>query len=279
MKSIRYLAFIAVFALVAAACGGGGGATTTGATGTTGGAVSGFTPVTADTLTLVTSLPAPGFWEGDDPANITGGFEYEMAQAIQAKLGMGNLEIVNVNFDELVAGTVADYDLALSQVTITTERAAVVDFTVPYFNADQGAIVNAGTVLTTLDEAKALLWGVQTGTTGEIFVNETLQPTQPAQTFQDLATGYAALSAGQVDAFMMDTVINLGQAAKSNGALEVPAQFKTGEQYGGILPKGSTNADAINAAITALIDDGTLAELSTKWLGGDPSSVLVIEVG
>jgi polar amino acid transport system substrate-binding protein len=235
-----------------------------------------FTPVTDDTLTVVTSLPAPGFWNGDDPSAITGGYEYEIAKALQERLGMGDLEIVNVSFDQLVAGQVGDFDVALSQVTITDERKQVVDFTEPYFESDQGVIVMAGTNVDTVDEAKALQWGVQSGTTGADYLTNTLKPEKEPQVFQALDVGFAALEAGQVDAFMMDTAIVLAQASESNGAEEVAAQFKTGEEYGGILPKGSTNADAINSVLTELKDDGSLSDFAKQWLGGDPSAVPVL---
>jgi polar amino acid transport system substrate-binding protein len=244
----------------------------------TGGDVGEFTPVTPDTLTVVTSLPGPGFWNGDDPESIEGGYEYEIALAMQEKLGLANLEIVNVSFDQLVAGQVGDFDVALSQVTITDERKQVVDFTEPYFESDQGVLVKAGTAVATLDEAKALQWAVQSGTTGETFVSDELQPDSEAQVFQDLSAAFAALDAGQVDAVMMDTAIVLAQAKESGGSQEVAAQFKTGEEYGGILPKGSTNAGAINAIITELKDDGSLGKFAEEWLGGDPSSVPVLEV-
>jgi len=258
-----------------AACGDDGeetGSTTTApATGE-----AGFTPVTADTLTVVTSLPAPGFWNGDDPAAITGGYEYEIALALQDRLGLANMKVLNVSFDQLVAGQVGDFDVALSQVTITDERKQVVDFTVPYFESDQGVLVKAGTKVATVDDAKALQWGVQSGTTGADYVADVLKPDHEAQVFQDLSAGFAALEAGQLDAFMMDTAIVLAQARESNGAQEVVAQFKTGEQYGGILPKGSTNADAINAILDELKSDGSLSAFAEKWLGGDPSAVPVL---
>lgn len=237
---------------------------------------AGFTPVTDDTLTVVTSLPAPGFWEGDDPDNITGGYEYEIAKALQEGLGMGELKVVNVSFDQLVAGQVGDFDVALSQVTITDERRQVVDFTEPYFESDQGVLVKSGTEVASVDDAKALQWGVQSGTTGADYVTDTLQPEQEPQVFQDLAAGFAALDAGQVDAFMMDTAIVLSQASESDGAQEVAAQFRTGEQYGGILPRGSDNTDAINAILTQLKDDGSLSDFAERWLGGDPSAIPVL---
>lgn len=235
-----------------------------------------FTPVTDDTLTVVTSLPAPGFWNGDDPAAITGGYEYEIALALQEGVGMGELEVVNVSFDQLVAGQVGDFDVALSQVTITDERKQVVDFTEPYFASDQGVLVQAGTEVETVEDAQALQWGVQSGTTGSDYVADVLQPEQEAQVFQDLSAGFAALEAGQVDAFMMDTAIVLAQAAESGGSQEVVAQFRTGEEYGGILPKGSDNADAINAILTELEADGSLGEFAEEWLGGDPTAIPVL---
>jgi len=258
-----------------AACGDDDNAETTQTTASSGGG-SAFTPVTDDTLTVVTSLPGPGFWNGDDPSAITGGYEYEIAKALQEGLNMGKLKVVNVSFDQLVAGQVGDYDVALSQVTITDERKQVVDFTEPYFESDQGVLVKAGTQVETVDDAKALQWGVQSGTTGADYVTDTLKPDKEPQVFQDLSAGFAALEAGQVDAFMMDTAIVLAQAAQSNGAQEVAAQFKTGEQYGGILPKGSDNADAINAILTQLKDDGSLSRFAEQWLGGDPSAIPVL---
>jgi polar amino acid transport system substrate-binding protein len=257
---------------------GTGTATTGSATGPTGTGAAGaeFTPVTPDTLTVVTSLPAPGFWKGKDPDNITGGYEFEIAKAMQERLGMANLKIVNVSFDQLVAGQVGDFDVALSQVTITDERKQVVDFTEPYFESDQGVLVQSGTEVSTIDEARALQWGVQSGTTGATYLADEVKPEKEAQVFQDLSVGFAALQAGQVDAFMMDTAIVLAQAAESNGTEEVAAQFKTGEEYGGILPKGSTNADAINAVLTELKDDGSLGQFAEEWLGGDPSTVPVL---
>jgi len=276
----RLGAVVLVGALLASlvACGDDDDAETGGTSGTTaeGSGGADFTPVTDDTLTVVTSLPAPGFWNGDDPSAITGGYEYEIAKALQERLNLGKLEIVNVSFDQLVAGQVGDYDVALSQVTITDERKQVVDFTEPYFESDQGVLVMSGTDVATIDDAKALQWGVQSGTTGADYLTDEVQPDQEAQVFQNLADGFAALQAGQVDAFMMDTAIVLAQASESGGDEEVAAQFKTGEQYGGILPKGSANADAINEILTELKDDGSLAEFATDWLGGDPSAIPVL---
>jgi polar amino acid transport system substrate-binding protein len=282
VKFRKLCAVLLVGVLVATlgACGGddddddGGSADSGGSqTSAAAGGDAEFTPVEEDTLTVVTSLPAPGFWNGDDPATIDGGYEYDIAVAMQERLGMSELEIVNVSFDQLVAGQVGDFDVALSQVTITEERDEVVDFTEPYFDSDQGVLVQAGTEVASVEDAKALKWGVQSGTTSIDFLTDLVQPDEEPQVFQDLSAGFAALSAGQVDAFMMDVSIVLAEASQSGGSLEVVARFETGESYGGILPEGSENADAINAVLEELEADGSLSQFAEEWLGGDPSAV------
>src|SRR5688500_13096032 len=106
----------------------------------------GFAPVEDGVLTVATNLPAPGSWNGDDPAAMEGGFEYAIATELAKRLELGGgVKVVNVSFAALVAGQAQNFDIALSQVTITDERAEVVDFTVPYFSSDQGVMVRKGT--------------------------------------------------------------------------------------------------------------------------------------
>jgi polar amino acid transport system substrate-binding protein len=249
------------------------------------GSADDFEPVKDDTLSIVTSLPGPGFWEGsdDDPAEVTSGFEYDIAKKMQEELGLANLEVRNESFDAIVAGTVEDYDLALSQVSITCERAQVVDFTMPYFESQQGVLVKAdsGVKVTTLEEAKKVQWGIQTATTAADLLNDLVKPDKEPAVFQQLSDVYTALEAGQVDAVLIDTAINLGQAARSNGKLEVVSQFEQpggADIYGGILPKGSANAGAINALLKQLKDSGELDDLAKKDLTEDPGNIPVIQV-
>jgi polar amino acid transport system substrate-binding protein len=254
---------------------------------TTIGDVSDFTPVKADTLTVVTSLPGPGFWEGsdEDPADVTSGFEYEIAKKMQEAFGLANLEVRNESFDAIQAGTVTNFDVALSQITISCERAANVDFTIPYFLSNQGALTKADfdKPLSTADDAKNILWGVQSGTTALDLLN-VIKPTQDIKQYQDLSAAYTALEAGQIESVLIDTAINLGQAARSNGALKVPAQFAQPsgpDQYGALVPTGSTNVPALNAVFKQLTDSGDLSKLANDNLTVDPALLptITIDVG
>ncbi len=265
-----------VLAFAAAACAGGSEEPTETTT------QGGFSPVTEGVLTVATNLPAPGFWNGDDPSAIESGFEYGIATELAERLGLDGVNVVNVSFDALVAGQARDFDIALSQVTITDERAEVVDFTVPYFSSDQGVLVRKGTDVSDLGAAKQLQWGVQASTTGQSFVDEEIQPAEETRVYSETTQAFTALQANQVDAVLLDTAIVLGQAAEPGSPFEVVAQFKSGEAYGGILPKGSPNREAIDEHLQDMIDDGTTADLSDEFLkpelGGDPTKVPYIEI-
>ena len=184
--------------------------------------------------------------------------------------------MVNVAWDALVAGQTKNYDLALSQATITDERKKVVDFSVPYFSSDIGVLVKKGTAVDAAS-IKGLRIGVQQATTGATFVDEKLKPTTPAKVFPDTTSMFTALLANQIDVAMTDTAIVLGQAAVSGGRFEVVGQYSTGETYGGIYPKGSANAATLDQVIQALIDDGTLKKLAANYLaaawGADPTAI------
>jgi polar amino acid transport system substrate-binding protein len=241
-----------------------------------------LTPAKPGQLTVEVSLPAPGWWNGDTVESIADGYEYCMAANIAHRAGFDKLEVVNVGWDALVTGQTKDFDLALSEISITDERKKVVDFSVPYFSSDIGVLVKKGTKVDA-DSIKGMRIGAQQATTGAAFVDEKLKPTTPASVYPDQGSMFTALQAGQIDVAMTDTSIILAQAGASNGQQEVVGQYATGETYGALYPKGSKNGATIDKIIQALIDDGTLKMLSAKYLtpawGADPLTVIYFNPG
>jgi polar amino acid transport system substrate-binding protein len=244
-------------------------------------AAADFTPVKDGTLSVVTSLPGPGFWEGSDsdPTKLDSGYEYDIAKCLQEMFGLADFNVRNVSFDAIVAGSATNYDIALTQASITPERAEVVSFSAPYFESQQGILTRSEDSITTLDEAKEANWGVQSGTTA-IQLLRSIGVEDP-HSYPDLSNAYTALQAGQVDAVLIDTAINLGQAARSDGTLHVTAQFEQPggpDEYGAIFPKDSKNVAAVNAVFKAMKDSGQLSDLVTKDLTADPGTIPVIQV-
>jgi polar amino acid transport system substrate-binding protein len=226
-------------------------------------------------ITVAVSLPAPIWWNGDTPETIKDGFEYCMAAEMAWRAGYDKLEVVNVGWDPLVTGQVKDFDFALSEISITDARKQVVDFSVPYFSSDIGILTKAGAAVDE-NSLKDKVVGVQEATTGGTFAMETLKLPK-VQVYPSQADMFTALAAGQIDVAMTDTSIVLAEELKTQGKLQVVGQYKTGETYGALYPKGSSNNAAFDAIIQSMIDDGTMSKLADKYLaavwGKDPAKV------
>jgi polar amino acid transport system substrate-binding protein len=238
-------------------------------------ALQGFRPVTPGVLTVATNLPGPGFWDGNSPSSMTGGFEYGMAQYMAGTLHLG-LKIINVGWDGLVAGEVKGFDLALSTINITPARQKVALFSIPYFASNQGILVRAGTHVTSAD-ARSLRWGVEQSSTSYTYLTSVIKPAATPRVYQDQPSMFAALEAHQIDAVLLDTVEVLAEAKQAGGALQVVGQYRTGGVYGALLPEGSRNVGIVNTLIREMQSNGTLQRLDTKYLvpefGQDPAAV------
>lgn len=253
-------------------------------------------PARPGRLTVQVHLPAPAWWNGNVAHHVAGGFEYCLAANIAHRVGLDRLEVVNVAWPGTAAGASfwqamlgaqdLAFDLALSEISITPERARQVAFSIPYYQTDIGVMAKAGREID-LAEPRALRIGVQAGTTGALFVQDQLRPERPARQFGDAPSLFMALQSGAIDVAMTDTAILLSQAAASRGRFTVVGQFATDEHYGAVYPKGSPNNAVLDQVIRSLIDDGTVAELTATWLsavwGQDPAKVpylpLVVSTG
>ena len=289
MRLKRSLGLIsaAVMATALAACGssnssstatGGSGATKIGNCDITSKPNSiSVKPVKAGTLTVETTLPAQGWWNGTTPDTIKDGYEYCMAAELANMAGLSSVTVKNVSFDQLVAGHTNDFDIALAEISITPERAKVVDFSKPYFNSNIGVLTKKGAGITQ-DNIQSKRCAAYAGTTSVPFIQDQLKCAS-TKVYPNSTTLYQSVLSGQSDAAFLDTAIVLAEAKDSNGQLEVPGQYETGEKYGAIYPQGSANAAGFDQGIATMLKDGTLDNLSKTYLGpafgGDPSSVPV----
>lgn len=224
-----------------------------------------LTTVTPDTLTVRPYMPSPGFWNGDSYATVKDGFEYCLAANIAYRAGLDRVKLVSVSFSQLLAGQTKTFDIALSQISITKAREKVVNFTVPYYMVNTAVMVQAGTKVDG-HSIKNLRLGAENGTTMLQFVNQNIKPTKPLRVFNEPATMYAALAAGQVDAVVYDLGSLLAAAKHSNGRFVVAGQYESGEPIGGLVNKDSPNLAAFNTVIKGLKQDGTIDRLIEKYL-------------
>ncbi len=235
------------------------------------GAAGTFTPRTPDTLTVATAqIPDPGFWSGtvQHPA---GGFEYELARALAAHFGLAKVKVVLVPFKHLVAGELGGADLAISDITLTPERAQHVSFSSPYLSAPPSILVRPGTHVPDVHAAQGLRWAVQQGTTLQRALEETIRPSSAPLIFEHQAQALAALRDGRADAVMLDLPVALSYARESPDVYAVAAQLPSEAVLAAALPKGSENVEAVDSALRALSSDGTIERLAREWLHTDVS--------
>jgi polar amino acid transport system substrate-binding protein len=248
--------------LLLAACGGGAAREPSG-TGAAP-ATPQFRTRTPGVLTVATELPNPPFVLGDDLDHLQGGFEVDLVEAIADRLGVKRVQWVSFPFTKLVAGDPCPCDFDVNGVSILPDRRQRVDFSSPYFTANQGVLVRKGTTVTGVADARRLRFGVQEATSGAAYLERVLKPIRPPRTFGSTTAAFNALRAGQVDAVMSDVPIVVDAAAKYPG-LAVVGQFKTDEQYGAVLAKGSPNTRPLSEVIDQLRDDGVLDQLFQRY--------------
>ena len=217
---------------------------------------------TPGTLTVGTDKPAyPPYFEDDDPTNGEG-FESATAYAIADKLGFDAADVkwTVVPFNASFAPGPKDFDFDVNQISITPKREEQVDFSDPYYEAEQAVVVlkNSGlaSASSLADLADANI-GVQIGTTSLDAVNATIQPTNEPQVFDNSNDVVSALTNGQVDAVVVDvpTAFTIGQFAAPGG-----------DTWGALLEKDSPLVDCVNAAIADLQSSGELPAIEKKWM-------------
>jgi polar amino acid transport system substrate-binding protein len=239
----------------------------------------------AGQLTVGLNPPAVGFQVGTLRGNTVtnpSGFEIDLARAIAAKLGIPAAKIswINVPFATLFRPGSKPFDFAFEEATITTARSRVVDFSAPYFDANQGVLLSkSATAPTSLADLKKMSICAQSATTGLDYVQHKLKaPSSSVHIYSTTSAAFSALQVGRCDAFVMDVPIVASQKKTKPSAYgAVAGQIVTNEKYGAVLAKGSKLTASVSSAIKALIADGTIAKLQKKWFAIDVSKIPVLK--
>ena len=223
------------------------------------------------TITVGSDIPYAPFEFGTNPPYK--GFDVDLVNAIAKDMGR-TAEFQNTSFDTIFRDLAQNkFDMVASSVTITKERMKEVDFSQPYFNADQSIMVKKGSPIKTVADLSGQTIGAQTGTTGADYAqNNTNAAT--VRTYSKIDDAFNALEAGQIQAVINDFPIS-EYATRSHTDLEVVKTIPTGEQYGLAFPKGSDLESSVNDALTKIKQDGTYAQIYKKWFNtAPPKSIL-----
>jgi len=236
-------------------------------------------------LTVGTDSPAyPPWFVDNDPSNAKG-YESAVAYAVAEQLGFTTDQVgwVKVPFNTSYKPGDKNFDFDINQISITPQRAEVVDFSDPYYSAAQAVVALQESDIasaTSLSDLAGYKLGAQTGTTSLTAIRDVIQPDADPLVFTDTNAAKQALQNGQVDAILADV-----PTAFYITAVEIPdagiiGQFQpeTGEQeeFGMLFEEGSDLVPCVNAALATLREDGTLADIEQQWLS-DVVDVPVLE--
>jgi len=239
--------------------------------------------LTPGKLTIATGETAYYPYVIDDDPTSGEGFEAAVAYAVAEKLGFDDedVEWVRTSFESAIAPGPKSFDFNIQQYTITDERKQAVDFSSPYYEASQAVVAIKGGAADGVDSIaglKDLTLGAMTGSTSATTIDEAIAPNVDPLLYNSNEDAVAALKAGQIDGLVLD----LPTAYYATGVY-IEDSFIVGElpvagvpdEWGLLLAKDSPLTERVSAAVDALREDGTLAEITDEWLGSGQGVTLL----
>lgn len=220
-----------------------------------------------DALVVASDAAFPPFEFVEEETKEIVGFDIDLMNAVAEKAG---LEIVyqNVAWDPLLAGMAnCQYDMAISAITITADRAEQFDFSDPYINA--GQIVTVAIDNDTISGPEDLVGmsiGAQIGTTGAMEA-EAIKDTS-VKVYDTYELAFLDLVNGQIDAVIGDYPTAVAFVSQNADTLKVVGEVFTDENYGIAFCKGNTELiSQVNAALADLQSEGFIEDLMVTWYG------------
>ena len=221
-------------------------------------------------LGLDDAFPPMGFRDEDN--NIVG-FDIDVAAAVCEKLGV-TLVCQPVDWDskELELDNKA-IDCIWNGFTVTNPRREVLDFSDSYLANKQVVCVRADLEATAIADIFGKTLGYQSGSSAEELLHADFGPYfENSFGYDTYLMAMMDLENGNIDAILGDSVLlayQISQEANA-GKFKLLEGAAANEEFAIGLRKGETAlAEAINAALVELAEEGKLAEISTKWFGSD----------
>lgn len=164
------------------------------------------------------------------------------------------------------------FDAAADGITITEDRAQIVDFSIGYINVEQRLLARLDEDrFTSIDDFAtndALIMGTQTGTTNYETAVKYI-PESRLKAFEQFPFAVQALIAGDVDAVIIDETAGQGYLGENAEDLKLVGPSISSDQLGFIYPKGSELREPVDQALQAMMQDGFLTTINTKYFGPD----------
>ena len=229
-------------------------------------------PVAAKAIVigLDDNFPPMGF---RDDKNELVGFDIDLAKEAGKRLG------VEVSFKPIDWSAKESelngkrIDVLWNGLTITEERKANILFTKPYLENRQIIVVTEKSPIKTKAQLAGKVVGVQDGSSAVEAIQKdeaTAKSIKEIKKFGDNVTALMDLSAGRLDALVVDEIVGRYYTGKKPGEYRVLDENFGTEDYGVGTRKDDTELAAkLDKALDDMKTDGTAAKISTTWFGKD----------
>ncbi len=226
-------------------------------------------------LTIATSPTVYEPWMvHNDPTNGKG-FESAVAYALARHLGFSSSQVdwVKEPFNASYQPGGKNFDFDINQISITPQRAKVVDFSVGYYNAAQAIITLKSSKYASaksLADFRTAKLGAQVGTTSLEAIQNGIAPQQQPLVYQDTNNAKSALLNSQIDGIVVDLPTAFYITAVQIPAGTIVGQFQptssTQEQFGLLFEKGNPLVVCVDKALSAMKSSGERGRIQQRWL-------------
>ncbi|EAZ83289.1 amino acid ABC transporter, amino acid-binding protein, partial [Bacillus sp. B14905] len=170
---------------------------------------------------------------------------------------------------ELLSGRI---DLIWNGYTITDERKEKVLFTKPYLENSQVVMTKADSKIIKLNDLAGKEVGIQSlsSAADALNGNPIHKEVKTITEFSDNVLALSDLKTGRVDAVVIDAVVAEYYMTQEPDTFKLLEESLAPEQYGiGVKPGNEALLEKLQAALDKMNEDGTAADISTKWFGED----------
>ncbi len=222
-------------------------------------------------LTVAMELAYPPFETKDDAGN-PAGIAVDLMQDFADQYGY-DLVVENTAWDGLIPSLQTDKaDAVISSMTITPERAEVVDFTDPYAMAQLAILANVDSNIAQASDLNqpGKKVAVKTGSTGDVYATKNF-PEAEIVRLADESACVTEVVQGKADGFLYDQLtIYRNNLANPDTTEAVFIPFQDPESWGIAVKKGDTELlDQLNAFIAQSKEDGEFDRLTEKHLSAE----------
>lgn len=197
------------------------------------------------------------------------GFDIDIIKAV-AKAENFNVKLINTPWEGIFATLGSgDRDIIISGITITDKRKQMVDFSTPYFPAEQSIVVPKGSKIDSIAALKDKNVGVVNSSTGDIVVSDVLGKNSTAiKRFDNTPLMLQELYEDGISAAVGDVgVVKYYIKTHPEKEFNLVYDAKFERQYFGIaVAKGNDELRSkINSGLKKIIADGTYAKIYQNW--------------